>query len=90
MFSYTLVQNNFQPSPNKTSLSQVGDLQHASPATVSHCGTVFIDPKNLRYTPYWQRWVKNRPEQVTEMASFSHFQHLQNETPINLCVRVCL
>lgn len=42
---------------NILSPSQVGDLQHASPATVSRCGMVFVDPKNLRYTPYWQRWV---------------------------------
>uniref|UniRef100_A0A3Q3MNV8 Dynein axonemal heavy chain 10 n=1 Tax=Mastacembelus armatus TaxID=205130 RepID=A0A3Q3MNV8_9TELE len=37
-------------------LFEVGDLQYASPATVSRCGMVFVDPKNLRYTPYWQRW----------------------------------
>uniref|UniRef100_A0A3Q3JRC8 Dynein heavy chain hydrolytic ATP-binding dynein motor region domain-containing protein n=1 Tax=Monopterus albus TaxID=43700 RepID=A0A3Q3JRC8_MONAL len=34
-------------------LFEVGDLQYASPATVSRCGMVFVDPKNLRYTPYW-------------------------------------
>uniref|UniRef100_A0A3Q3B280 Dynein axonemal heavy chain 10 n=1 Tax=Kryptolebias marmoratus TaxID=37003 RepID=A0A3Q3B280_KRYMA len=37
-------------------LFEVGDLQYASPATVSRCGMVFVDPKNMRYTPYWQRW----------------------------------
>ncbi|XP_035641685.1 dynein axonemal heavy chain 10 [Oncorhynchus keta] len=42
-------------------LFEVGDLQYASPATVSRCGMVFVDPKNLRYTPYWQKWVSNRP-----------------------------
>uniref|UniRef100_A0A8C7PKH0 AAA+ ATPase domain-containing protein n=1 Tax=Oncorhynchus mykiss TaxID=8022 RepID=A0A8C7PKH0_ONCMY len=41
-------------------LFEVGDLQYASPATVSRCGMVFVDPKNLRYTPYWQKWVSNR------------------------------
>ncbi|XP_015260407.1 PREDICTED: dynein heavy chain 10, axonemal [Cyprinodon variegatus] len=44
-------------------LFEVGDLQYASPATVSRCGMVFVDPKNLRYTPYWQRWVTSRPEE---------------------------
>lgn len=43
---------------------QVADLQYASPATVSRCGMVYVDPKNLRYTPYWQRWVNNRPGKV--------------------------
>ncbi|CAL8343019.1 unnamed protein product [Lota lota] len=42
-------------------LFEVGDLQYASPATVSRCGMVFVDPKNLRYTPYWQRWICSRP-----------------------------
>uniref|UniRef100_A0AAY5K1P1 AAA+ ATPase domain-containing protein n=1 Tax=Esox lucius TaxID=8010 RepID=A0AAY5K1P1_ESOLU len=42
-------------------LFEVGDLQYASPATVSRCGMVFVDPKNLRYTPYWQKWVSSRP-----------------------------
>ncbi|KAL1274160.1 hypothetical protein QQF64_026974 [Cirrhinus molitorella] len=41
-------------------LFEVGDLQYASPATVSRCGMVFVDPKNLRYTPYWEKWVNSR------------------------------
>ncbi|TRY94050.1 hypothetical protein DNTS_011956 [Danionella cerebrum] len=41
-------------------LFEVGDLQYASPATVSRCGMVFVDPKNLRYSPYWEKWVNGR------------------------------
>ncbi|XP_076363131.1 dynein heavy chain at 89D isoform X2 [Tachypleus tridentatus] len=41
-------------------LFEVGDLQYASPATVSRCGMVYIDPKNLGYHPYWERWRLNR------------------------------
>uniref|UniRef100_A0A3B3TNK4 Dynein axonemal heavy chain 10 n=1 Tax=Poecilia latipinna TaxID=48699 RepID=A0A3B3TNK4_9TELE len=52
-------------------LFEVGDLQYASPATVSRCGMVFVDPKNLRYTPYWQRWV----EQETLGALFEKYVH---------------
>ncbi|XP_060639849.2 dynein axonemal heavy chain 10-like [Anolis sagrei] len=46
-------------------LFEVGDLQYASPATVSRCGMVFVDPKNLRYRPYWEKWSsqKNKQEQ---------------------------
>lgn len=40
---------------------QVGDLQYASPATVSRCGMVFVDPKNLGYKPYWERWMNALP-----------------------------
>ncbi|KAI3386976.1 hypothetical protein SNEBB_002464 [Seison nebaliae] len=38
-------------------LFEVGDLQYASPATVSRCGMVFVDPKNLGYNPFWQKWL---------------------------------
>lgn len=33
---------------------------------------VFVDPKNLRYTPYWQRWVNNRPDTVKEKIQLLH------------------
>ena len=45
-----------------TFLTQVGDLQYASPATVSRCGMVYVDPKNLGYQPYWERWVNTMAE----------------------------
>ncbi|XP_021567645.1 dynein heavy chain 10, axonemal [Carlito syrichta] len=38
-------------------LFEVGDLQYASPATVSRCGMVYVDPKNLKYQPFWTKWV---------------------------------
>ncbi|KAI5707535.1 hypothetical protein M8J77_004618 [Diaphorina citri] len=38
-------------------LFEVGDLQYASPATVSRAGMVYVDPINLGYQPYWTRWV---------------------------------
>ncbi|KAI9009714.1 dynein heavy chain and region D6 of dynein motor-domain-containing protein [Gaertneriomyces semiglobifer] len=41
-------------------LFEVGDLQYASPATVSRCGMVYMDPKNLGYKPFFQRWVNAR------------------------------
>lgn len=43
---------------------QVGDLQYASPATVSRCGMVYVDPKNLSYEPYWYKWLSLRPSKV--------------------------
>eukprot|EP00466_Bigelowiella_natans_P011733 jgi/Bigna1/49976/estExt_Genewise1.C_620014 len=38
-------------------LFEVGDLQFASPATVSRCGMVYVDPKDLRHKPYFFRWM---------------------------------
>ena len=40
---------------------QVSDLQYASPATVSRCGMVYVDPKNLGYRPFWEKWTNARP-----------------------------
>ena len=54
---------------------QVGDLQYASPATVSRCGMVFVDPKNLRYTPYWMKWVTGRPPKVNGVTRFTLNSH---------------
>ncbi|GMF23629.1 unnamed protein product [Phytophthora lilii] len=36
------------------------DLQFASPATISRCGMVWVDPKNLGYRPYYERWLKKK------------------------------
>lgn len=53
-------------SPHCALLFEVGDLAFASPATVSRAGMVFVDPKNLGYVPYWQRWLNTRPERERE------------------------
>ncbi|EKX52600.1 hypothetical protein GUITHDRAFT_157080 [Guillardia theta CCMP2712] len=43
--------------PFASMLFEVGDLQYASPATVSRCGMVWVDPKNLGFDPYFKRWL---------------------------------
>ncbi|ETN61879.1 dynein heavy chain 10, axonemal [Anopheles darlingi] len=54
-------------------LFEVGDLAYASPATVSRAGMVYLDPKNLGYTCYWDRWLKRRygEEQETLQKSYA-------------------
>uniref|UniRef100_A0ABI7Z6S1 Dynein axonemal heavy chain 10 n=2 Tax=Felis catus TaxID=9685 RepID=A0ABI7Z6S1_FELCA len=57
-------------------LFEVGDLQYASPATVSRCGMVYVDPKNLKYQPYWKRWVnqiQNKAEQSNLESLFEKY-----------------
>ena len=44
-------------------LFEVSDLQYASPATVSRCGMVYVDPKNLNYEPYIWTWCNKREDQ---------------------------
>jgi len=50
-------------------LFEVGNLAFASPATVSRTGMVYVDPQNLGYTPYWQRWISMRPERERDKFS---------------------
>lgn len=61
-------------------LFEVGDLAYASPATVSRAGMVYVDPKNLGCTPYWQRWINTkRPEREHEKIN-ELYEQLVEET----------
>ncbi|XP_058809033.1 dynein axonemal heavy chain 10 [Phymastichus coffea] len=48
-------------------LFEVGDLQYASPATVSRAGMVYVDPKNLGYQPYMDKWINSRLRSERQM-----------------------
>lgn len=47
-------------------------MQYASPATVSRAGVVYVDPHNLGYKPYWDRWLKSR----TGLEERAHLEEL--------------
>ncbi len=47
-------------------LFEVFDLQYASPATISRCGMVYVDPKNLGYAPYYHKWLVNGKDKYDE------------------------
>ena len=47
-------------------LFEVFDLQYASPATISRCGMVYVDPRNLGYWPFLETWLKETPYLETE------------------------
>ena len=46
--------------PHCAMICETFDLQYASPATISRCGMVWVDPKNLGYRMYFERWVRQR------------------------------
>ncbi|CAH0724307.1 unnamed protein product, partial [Brenthis ino] len=82
-------------------LFEVGDLNYASPATVSRAGMVFVDPKNLGYQPYWERWLRGRSNEDEREQLSGLFEHyvagainyivfglfgLQQQTPLKTIV----
>ncbi|EGV93207.1 Dynein heavy chain 6, axonemal [Cricetulus griseus] len=44
-------------TPQIHMLFEVQDLKVASPATVSRCGMVFVDPDELKWMPYVKTWM---------------------------------
>ena len=49
---------------------EVQDLAVASPATVSRCGMVYVDPKDLEWVPYFGRWLRNLPRLDAPLKAF--------------------
>uniref|UniRef100_A0A2K6FZX0 Dynein axonemal heavy chain 6 n=1 Tax=Propithecus coquereli TaxID=379532 RepID=A0A2K6FZX0_PROCO len=47
-------------------LFEVQDLKVASPATVSRCGMVFVDPEELKWMPYVKTWMNGISKKLTE------------------------
>eukprot|EP01052_Picozoa_sp_SAG31_P002976 SAG31_NODE_109_length_24587_cov_111.480848_7_plen_3254_part_00 len=47
-------------------LFEVQDLNVASPATVSRCGMVWIEPADLGWRPYVQTWMASLHDEFTE------------------------
>lgn len=50
------------------------DLSQASPATVSRCGMIYLEPSQLGWEPHVESWLSTRPEFVTP-----HLQEILKE-----------
>eukprot|EP00899_Mesostigma_viride_P018540 jgi/Mesvir1/26688/Mv20468-RA.1 len=50
--------------PHCSLLLEVFDLQYASPATISRCGMVYVDARNLGWKPYMAKWCNGRANQA--------------------------
>ncbi|XP_077994098.1 dynein axonemal heavy chain 6-like [Glandiceps talaboti] len=53
-------------NPTIHMLFEVQDLAVASPATVSRCGMVYIDPDELKWMPYVKTWIKKHVSKLKE------------------------
>ena len=65
-------------------LFEVADLQYASPATISRCGMVYVDPKNLEYEPFMWKWCNSRPEAQAKVLRVLFDKYMKK------CIDYCL
>jgi dynein heavy chain len=47
-----------------TMMFEVADLAVASPATVSRCGMVYLEPSILGLKPFVECWIRKLPENL--------------------------
>jgi dynein heavy chain len=60
-------------------LFEVADLQYASPATISRCGMVYVDPKNLGVKPFIATWCSQRANEAEiDILKCGPFQNPSN------------
>uniref|UniRef100_A0A8C1NY02 Dynein, axonemal, heavy chain 6 n=1 Tax=Cyprinus carpio TaxID=7962 RepID=A0A8C1NY02_CYPCA len=66
-------------TPSIHMMFEVQDLAVASPATVSRCGMVYIDPEELKWMPYVQTWLTGFAEKVN--GNLSCKLSIMNQNP---------
>ena len=50
-----------------TMMFEVQDLAVASPATVSRCGMVYLEPSYIGLPPFVECWLRKLPEPMKEL-----------------------
>ncbi|KAJ3032226.1 Dynein heavy chain 6, axonemal [Rhizophlyctis rosea] len=65
-------------NPTMHMLFEVADLAVASPATVSRCGMVYMDPATLGWKAYLGKWLRSLPPEINEELKEMLRQHCEN------------
>ena len=52
---------------------EVADLAVASPATVSRCGMVYLEPSILGLQPFVECWIRKLPETIFKFRDQFNF-----------------
>jgi dynein heavy chain len=68
---------------------EVEDLAVASPATVSRCGMVYMEPASLTLAPLVKSWINSIPPKVKESKVISYrLQELYDLILVDACYYV--
>ena len=68
-----------------TMMFEVADLAVASPATVSRCGMVYLEPSYIGLEPFAQCWLNKLPKNIKPHLAifvnlFDHFMEVRESS----------